>query len=69
VLDLDWVVNSLKEARDAEDWDLVKEIISYLENQDDFDEDDWAGSFRKYLNTWGCKGFDRCYLIIECSRD
>lgn len=42
MLDLDWVINSLKEARDDEDWDLVKEIISYLENQNDFDMDDWA---------------------------
>jgi len=42
VLDLDWVINSLKEARDDEDWDLVKEIISYLENQNDFDMDDWT---------------------------
>ena len=42
MLDIEWVVNSLKEARDDEDCDLVKEIISYLENQNDFDMDDWV---------------------------
>ena len=40
MLDLDWVINTLKEARDNEDWDLVKEIIYYLENQEDMD-DSW----------------------------
>tara|TARA_R100000664_G_C2701218_1_gene101447 strand:+ start:322 stop:465 length:144 start_codon:yes stop_codon:yes gene_type:complete len=40
MLDLDWVINTLKEARDNEDWDLVKEIIHYLENQEDMD-DSW----------------------------
>tara|TARA_E500000331_G_scaffold63822_1_gene58580 strand:+ start:1054 stop:1197 length:144 start_codon:yes stop_codon:yes gene_type:complete len=43
MLDLDWVISTLKEARDNEDWELVKEIISYLENQDDFDSD-WLDS-------------------------
>ena len=41
MLDLDWVVNSLKEARDDEDWDLVKEIISYIEEYEEFAEDEW----------------------------
>ena len=40
MLDLDWVIETLKEARDNEDWDLIKEVISYLENQDGFD-DEW----------------------------
>ena len=40
MLDLDWVINTLKEARDNEDWDLVKEIIHNLENQEDMD-DSW----------------------------
>jgi|TARA_B110000977_G_C10915725_1_gene431063 hypothetical protein len=43
MLDLEWVLNTLKEARDEEDWDLIKEIISYLESRDDFDDDDeWS---------------------------
>ena len=41
MLDLDWVLNSLKEARDDEDWDLVKEIISYIEEYEEFVEDEW----------------------------
>ena len=43
MLDLDWVISTLKEARDNEDWDLIKEVISYLENQEDFDAD-WLDS-------------------------
>jgi len=43
MLDLDWVISTLKEARDNEDWELVREIISYLENQEDFDGD-WMDS-------------------------
>tara|TARA_B100001564_G_C20097196_1_gene427568 strand:+ start:321 stop:464 length:144 start_codon:yes stop_codon:yes gene_type:complete len=43
MLDLDWVISTLKEARDNEDWELVKEIISYLESQDDFDSE-WLDS-------------------------
>jgi len=43
MLDLDWVVESLKEARNDENWDLIKEIIAYLESRDDFDDDeDWS---------------------------
>tara|TARA_E500000318_G_C3487453_1_gene182951 strand:+ start:635 stop:784 length:150 start_codon:yes stop_codon:yes gene_type:complete len=43
MLDLDWVLQSLKEARDNGDWGLVKEVIAYLESRDDFDEDeDWS---------------------------
>ena len=43
MLDLEWVLNTLKEARDEESWDLIKEIIAYLESRDDFDGgEDWA---------------------------
>ena len=43
MLDLEWVLNTLKEARDEENWDLIKEIIAYIESRDDFDdEEDWA---------------------------
>ena len=40
MLDLEWVLNSLREARDEENWDLIKEIIAYLESRDDFDDDE-----------------------------
>ena len=45
MLDIDWVLNSLKEARDDESWDLIKEVISYIEEYEEFDDDDidqWA---------------------------
>ncbi len=43
MLDLEWVLDTLKEARDNEDWDLIKEVISYLESRDDFDDDEgWS---------------------------
>jgi len=43
MLDLEWVLTSLKEARDEENWDLIKEIIAYLESRDDFDDgEDWS---------------------------
>ena len=41
MLDLDWVISTLKEARDDEDWDLIKEIISYIEEYEEFAEDEW----------------------------
>ena len=49
MLDLEWVLNALKEARDEESWDLIKEVIAYLEDDDVFqqykeDEDWWKGS-------------------------
>ena len=49
MLDLDWIINTLKEAIEEENWDLVKEIIIYLEEDDVFeqykeDEDWWKGA-------------------------
>ena len=49
MLDLEWVLNALKEARDEESWDLIKEVIAYLEDDDVFqqykeDEDWWKGA-------------------------
>tara|TARA_R100000734_G_C3269671_1_gene65959 strand:- start:64 stop:225 length:162 start_codon:yes stop_codon:yes gene_type:complete len=45
MLDLEWVLNTLKEARDDEDWDLVKEVIAYLKEDDLFEiykqDEDW----------------------------
>ena len=48
MLDLDWIIRALKEATEEENWDLVKEIIIYLEEDDVFeqykeDEDWWKG--------------------------
>ncbi len=45
MLDLDFIVKRLKEARDEEDWDLVKEVISYIQEYEEFADDDidqWA---------------------------
>ena len=49
MLDLEWVLNALKEARDEESWDLIKEVIAYLEDDDVFqqykeDEAWWKGA-------------------------
>ena len=49
MLDLEWVLNALKEARDEESWDLIKEVIAYLEDDYVFqqykeDEDWWKGA-------------------------
>ena len=49
MLNLDWIINTLKEAIEEENWDLVKEIIIYLEEDDVFeqykeDEDWWKGA-------------------------
>ena len=45
MVDIDWILNSLKEARDDESWDLVKEVIYYIEEYEEFVDDDidqWA---------------------------
>tara|TARA_B100000902_G_scaffold321575_1_gene314551 strand:- start:318 stop:452 length:135 start_codon:yes stop_codon:yes gene_type:complete len=39
-MDMEWVLNTLKEARDNEDWDLVKEVISYISEYEEFADDD-----------------------------
>ena len=49
MLDLDWIISTLKEATEEESWDLVREIIIYLEEDDVFeqykeDEDWWKGA-------------------------
>jgi hypothetical protein len=49
MLDLDWIINALKEAMEEENWDLVREIIIYLEDGVVFeqykeDEDWWKGA-------------------------
>jgi len=48
MLNLDWIINTLKEAIEEKNWELVKEIIIYLEEDDVFeqykeDEDWWKG--------------------------
>ena len=58
MLDLDWMKETLKEAMEKEDWDLVREVIAYLSDDDVFeqyreDEDWWKGAddkdWKKYL--------------------
>tara|TARA_B100000073_G_scaffold254156_1_gene214176 strand:+ start:412 stop:573 length:162 start_codon:yes stop_codon:yes gene_type:complete len=49
MLDLDWMKETLKEAMEKEDWDLVREVIAYLSDDDVFeqyreDEDWWKGA-------------------------
>ena len=49
MLDVDWMKETLKEAIENEEWDLVREVISYLSDDDVFeqykeDEDWWAGA-------------------------
>ncbi len=38
-MDWDWVINTLKEARDNENWDLVKEVIAYIQEYETFADD------------------------------
>tara|TARA_Y100001970_G_C13862978_1_gene665095 strand:- start:281 stop:433 length:153 start_codon:yes stop_codon:yes gene_type:complete len=40
MLDLDFIVKRLKEARDEEDWDLIKEVISYIEEYEEFSDEE-----------------------------
>jgi hypothetical protein len=42
-MDITWILDTLKEARDNEDWDLVKAIILYITEYEEFadDDDDW----------------------------
>ena len=45
MLDLDWMKDTLKEAIENEEWDLVREVIAYLSNDDVFqqykEDEDW----------------------------
>ena len=48
MLDLEWMKETLKEAIEDENWDLVREVIAYLSDDDVFeqykeDEDWWKG--------------------------
>ena len=49
MLDLEWIRETLKEAIEDEDWDLVREVIAYLKDDELFDqykedEDWWKGA-------------------------
>ena len=48
MLDLDWIINALKDAMEEENWDLVREVIIYLEDDvfEEYkeDEDWWKGA-------------------------
>ena len=38
MLDVDWMKEALKEAIEDENWDLVREVIAYLSNDDIFQQ-------------------------------
>ena len=38
MLDLDWIRDTLKEAIEDENWDLVREVIAYLKDDEIFDQ-------------------------------
>ena len=49
MLDFDWMINTLKEAMEDDDWDVVREVIANLRDDDIFeqykeDEDWWKGA-------------------------
>ena len=37
MLDFDWIISTLKEAMEDDNWDLVREVIAYLKDYDIFD--------------------------------
>ena len=45
MLDFDWMISTLKEAIEEEEWELVREVIAYLKADDVFEEykqdEDW----------------------------
>ena len=45
MLDFDWMIDTLKEAIEDEEWELVWEVIAYLKADDVFEEyrqeEDW----------------------------
>ena len=45
MLDLEWMKEALKEAIENEEWDLVREVIAYLSDDDVFEQykedEDW----------------------------
>ena len=48
MLDLEWMKEALEEAIEEENWELVREVIAYLSDDDVFaqyteDEDWWKG--------------------------
>ena len=38
MLDFDWMINTLKEAMEDDNWDLVREVIAYLRDDDIFEQ-------------------------------
>ena len=73
MLDFDWMINTLKEAIEEEDWELVREVIAYLKADDVFEdyrqEEDWFKGADDNELYGAVMEIDRCYLTIECSRD
>ena len=46
MLDFDWMIDTLKEAIEEENWDLIREVIAYLKDDEIFDQyiedEDWC---------------------------
>ena len=53
MLDLDWMKDTLKEAIENEEWDLVREVIAYLSDDDIFLRDERQKPInKKRLEEW-----------------
>ena len=62
-MDVREILEKLEEAKEEENWDLVQEVIEIMI------EMSMDNPFDEYQDEdWGCPGFDRCSLTIECSR-
>ena len=46
MLDLDWIKETLKEAIEDENWELVREVIVFLSDYEEYGEKDdwWSGA-------------------------
>ena len=47
MLDIQWVKEALKEAIEEENWDLVREVIVFLSDYEEYgkqDDDWWSGA-------------------------
>ena len=71
MLDFEWMIDTLKEAIEEEEWELVREVIAYLKADDVFEdyrqEEDWFKGADDNEKYGAVLEIDRCYLTIECS--
>ena len=59
MLDFDWMINTLKEAIEEEEWELVREVIAYLKKDDVLkitDKKKIGLKVQKIIKIWGCIG-------------